>query len=90
MLKRKKAYGVAVVGATGEIVCDAPEKNLYPLPIDVAGKDETSVGRIREDKTIAKGINLWIVSDTRRKGAALNAVQIAGLLIALAGERTGN
>jgi aspartate-semialdehyde dehydrogenase len=67
--------------APGIIVYDDPKKNLYPLPIDVAGKDEIYVGRIREDESIPNGINLWIVSDNLRKGAALNAVQIAELLI---------
>ncbi|HMK49644.1 MAG TPA: aspartate-semialdehyde dehydrogenase, partial [Thermodesulfovibrionales bacterium] len=70
--------------APGVIVYDAPEKNIYPLPIDVAGKDETYVGRIREDDTIENGINLWIVADNLRKGAALNAVQIAEKLIEMA------
>ncbi len=65
----------------GLVVYDDPKKNLYPLAIDVAGKDETYVGRIREDESIPNGINLWIVSDNLRKGAALNAVQIAELLI---------
>ena len=51
------------------------------LPIHAAGKDDTYVGRIREDESIANGINLWIVSDNLRKGAALNAVQIAEILI---------
>jgi aspartate-semialdehyde dehydrogenase len=68
--------------APGIIVYDAPEKNLYPLPTDVAGKDEVYVGRIREDDSIKNGINMWIVSDNLRKGAALNAVQIAEKLIA--------
>jgi aspartate-semialdehyde dehydrogenase len=67
--------------APGIIVYDDPKKNLYPLAIDVAGKDEIYVGRIREDESIPNGINLWIVSDNLRKGAALNAVQIAELLI---------
>jgi aspartate-semialdehyde dehydrogenase len=67
--------------APGIVVFDAPHKNIYPLPIDVAGKDETYVGRIREDESIEKGINLWIVADNLRKGAALNAVQIAEKLI---------
>lgn len=67
--------------APGIIVYDDPKKNIYPLAIDVAGKDETYVGRIREDESIPNGINLWIVSDNLRKGAALNAVQIAELLI---------
>ncbi len=67
--------------APGIIVYDDPKKNLYPLAIDVAGKDDIYVGRIREDESIPNGINLWIVSDNLRKGAALNAVQIAELLI---------
>lgn len=65
----------------GIVVLDAPDKNVYPLPIDVAGKDETYVGRIREDESIENGINMWIVSDNLRKGAALNAVQIAEKLV---------
>lgn len=67
--------------APGIVVFDDPKKNLYPLAIDSAGKDETFVGRIREDESVPNGINLWIVSDNLRKGAALNAVQIAELLI---------
>lgn len=67
--------------APGVIVFDAPAKNVYPLPIDVAGKDEVYVGRIREDESIDNGINMWIVADNLRKGAALNAVQIAEELI---------
>lgn len=72
----------AILSATdGIIVYDAPEKNIYPLPIYVAGKDETYVGRIREDDSVENGINMWIVADNIRKGAALNAVQIAEKLI---------
>ena len=67
--------------APGVVVFDAPHKNVYPFPVHVAGKDETYVGRIREDESIEKGINLWIVADNLRKGAALNAVQIAERLI---------
>jgi len=67
--------------APGIIVFDAPHKDVYPLPVDVTGRDETYVGRIREDESIEKGINLWIVADNLRKGAALNAVQIAEKLI---------
>lgn len=70
--------------APGIVVFDAPEKNVYPLPINVAGKDETYVGRIREDESIENGINMWIVADNLRKGAALNAVQIAEKLIEMA------
>jgi aspartate-semialdehyde dehydrogenase len=67
--------------APGVVVLDDPEKNIYPLPIDCAGKDPVYVGRIREDESIENGINIWIVSDNLRKGAALNAVQIAEELI---------
>ena len=66
--------------APGVIVFDAPEKSIYPLPIHCDGKDEVFVGRIREDESIENGINMWIVSDNLRKGAALNAVQIAEVL----------
>jgi aspartate-semialdehyde dehydrogenase len=67
--------------APGIIVADEPENNLYPMAIDAAGKDATYVGRIREDKSVANGLDLWVVSDNLRKGAALNAVQIAEILI---------
>lgn len=70
--------------APGVIVYDAPSKNIYPMPIMAADKDDTYVGRIREDETIANGLNLWVVSDNLRKGAALNAVQIAEKLIEMA------
>jgi aspartate-semialdehyde dehydrogenase len=65
----------------GVIVIDDPSKKLYPLAIDAAGKDDTFVGRIRTDESIAHGLNMWIVADNIRKGAALNAVQIAEVLI---------
>ncbi len=67
--------------APGVLVYDDPKKNIYPLAMDVVGKDETYVGRVREDESIPNGINLWLVSDNLRKGAALNAVQIAEYLI---------
>ena len=67
--------------APGVEVIDDIKNESYPLPIDAEGKDLTYVGRIREDESIPNGINLWIVSDNLRKGAALNAVQIAELLI---------
>lgn len=67
--------------APGVVVYDNVKQLEYPLAIQVAGKDEVYVGRIREDKTISSGLNLWIVADNLRKGAALNAVQIAELLI---------
>lgn len=75
----------AILSASpGVIVYDAPEKNIYPVPIYVADKDETYAGRIREDETIENGINMWIVADNLRKGAALNAVQIAEKLVEMA------
>ncbi len=67
--------------ASGVKVYDDPSHNLYPMPIDVVGTDEVYVGRIREDESIPNGLNLWIVADNLRKGAALNAVQIAELLV---------
>lgn len=70
--------------APGIKVFDAPEKNVYPLAVDVAGTDDTYVGRIRTDESIENGINLWIVADNLRKGAALNAVQIAEELVKMA------
>ena len=67
--------------APGVKVIDDPVNKKYPMPIHADGTDDTYVGRIREDETIPNGINLWVVSDNLRKGAALNAVQIAEKLI---------
>jgi aspartate-semialdehyde dehydrogenase len=67
--------------APGVVVYDDPQHNVYPMPLDVVGKDEVYVGRIREDESIPNGLNLWVVADNLRKGAATNAVQIAELLI---------
>jgi aspartate-semialdehyde dehydrogenase len=67
--------------APGILLCDDPKNNVYPMAIDAVGNDATLVGRIREDDSIPNGINLWIVADNLRKGAALNAVQIAEILI---------
>ena len=63
--------------ARGVLLYDDPAHKIYPMPLEVAGKDEVYVGRIREDESIANGLNLWVVADNLRKGAALNAVQIA-------------
>jgi aspartate-semialdehyde dehydrogenase len=71
----------ALAEMPGVFVYDDPLKKLYPMPFDVSGKDEVYVGRIREDESITNGLNLWVVSDNLRKGAALNAVQIAECLI---------
>lgn len=69
--------------APGVTLVDDTANQLYPLAIHAAGKDDVFVGRIREDESIANGINLWIVSDNLRKGAALNAIQIAEKLLQL-------
>tara|TARA_A100001015_G_scaffold264164_1_gene311594 strand:- start:976 stop:1971 length:996 start_codon:yes stop_codon:yes gene_type:complete len=65
----------------GLIVEDEPKNNLYPMPINAANKDEVYVGRIRRDFSIKSGLNLWIVADNLRKGAATNTIQIAEKLI---------
>jgi aspartate-semialdehyde dehydrogenase len=67
--------------APGCQVIDKHENGGYITPIEAAGEDATFISRIREDSTVENGLNLWIVSDNLRKGAALNAVQIAELLI---------
>lgn len=65
----------------GIVVLDDPDSNIYPLAIEASGKDEVFVGRIRKDDSVEHGINVWIVADNIRKGAATNAVQIAEHLI---------
>ena len=67
--------------APGVQLYDNPKENMYPLATVAAGEDATFVGRIREDESIANGLNMWIVADNVRKGAALNAVQIAEKLL---------
>ena len=62
-------------------ILDDPKKNKYPMPINAEGKDTVYVGRIRRDNSIPNGVNLWIVSDNLRKGAATNTIQIAEYLI---------
>ncbi len=76
-----KEARVLLSRAPGVKVLDNPKEKIYPMPIDAAGEDEVFVGRIREDETIANGLNLWIVADNIRKGAALNAIQIAEELL---------
>ena len=67
-----------LIGTTpGVIVEDDPANNIYPMPINSQGRDEVFVGRIRRDETQPKTVNLWIVADNLRKGAATNAIQIA-------------
>ncbi len=68
--------------ADGVCVTDNPAANEYPLAVDVAGKDDVFVGRIRDDISCENAVNFWVVSDNLRKGAALNAVQIAEYLAA--------
>jgi aspartate-semialdehyde dehydrogenase len=68
-------------GAPGCIVIDKREPGGYVTPLESAGEDATYVSRIREDATVENGLVLWVVSDNLRKGAALNAVQIAECLI---------
>jgi aspartate-semialdehyde dehydrogenase len=67
--------------APGVKLVDEPSLSIYPLALDCAGKLETLVGRIREDESIENGINLWVVADNILKGAALNAVQIAEIVV---------
>ena len=67
--------------APGIILADEPPENIYPMAIEAVGKDATYVGRVREDNSVPNGLNLWVVADNLRKGAALNAVQIAEILI---------
>ena len=71
-----------LAAAPGVELVDDPENLKYPLALDCAGRFETLVGRIREDESIANGINMWVVSDNILKGAALNAVQIAEVFVA--------
>jgi aspartate-semialdehyde dehydrogenase len=69
-----------LAAAPGVVVLDDPAAGEYPLPADAAGRDEVFVGRIRRDPSNERTLNLWIVADNLRKGAALNAVQLAELL----------
>ncbi len=82
--KRKltaKEARVLLFQAPGVKVMDNPDERIYPMPLAAAGINDTLVGRIREDISIENGLDLWIVADNIRKGAALNTVQIAELLI---------
>src|SRR5204862_6874954 len=69
-----------LASAPGVVVVDDPADGLYPLAIDVAGRDDVLVGRIRRDESHDRCLNMWIVGDNLRKGAATNAVQLAELL----------
>jgi len=68
-------------GQSGVVVMDDPKNNLYPMPILSHNRDEVFVGRIRRDETQPKTLNIWVVSDNLRKGAATNAVQIAEYMV---------
>ena len=68
--------------AEGLVVVDDPASKQYPMPLDIAGKDPVYVGRIREDIANSNGLSFWIVGDQIKKGAALNAVQIAQYMLA--------
>lgn len=70
-----------LAASPGVKVVDDVAKLEYPLAVDAAGQDLTLVGRIREDESIANGLNLWVVADNLRKGAATNAVQIAEIVL---------
>jgi aspartate-semialdehyde dehydrogenase len=69
--------------APGVVVMDDPAKREVPMPLHVTGRDEVFVGRIRRDPTVPNGLNLWVVADNLRKGAATNAVQVAQELLQL-------
>ena len=69
-----------LAAAPGVTVVDDPADGVYPLAADAAGRDDVLVGRIRRDPTEERTLNLWVVSDNLRKGAALNAVHLAELL----------
>ena len=71
----------AISGGEGLTLVDNPEKKEYPMPLFLAGKDDVYVGRVRKDLANPNGLCLWLVSDQIRKGAALNAVQIAEYLV---------
>lgn len=71
----------AFENASGIVVMDDPKNNVYPTPLICENRDEVYVGRIRIDNSIESGVNLWVVADNIRKGAATNAVQIVELLI---------
>jgi aspartate-semialdehyde dehydrogenase len=69
-----------LAGAPGVVVIDDPANARYPLAADVSGRDEVFVGRIRRDPSNERTLNMWVVGDNLRKGAATNTVQLAELL----------
>lgn len=85
-IETEKSVYAAEVGfyldeSPGLKVLDEPDENVYPLAIEAVGEDEVLVGRIREDESLENGLNLWVVTDNLKKGGALNAVQIAEVLV---------
>jgi aspartate-semialdehyde dehydrogenase len=78
-----------LAASPGITLADEPEKDVYPMPLHAGGRDEVFVGRIRRDETQPRTLNLWIVADNLRKGAATNAVQIAELLVRKGFVRSG-
>jgi aspartate-semialdehyde dehydrogenase len=71
----------AFASAEGVVLVDNPANKEYPMPLDIAGKDPVYVGRIRKDLTNENGLSFWVVGDQIKKGAALNAVQIAQYML---------
>jgi aspartate-semialdehyde dehydrogenase len=76
-----KELAALLAQSPGVIVQDDPAQQIYPMPINAHEKDEVFVGRLRRDETQPNTLNMWIVSDNLRKGAATNAVQIAEYLV---------
>ena len=76
-----EAARAALEAAPGVVVMDDPKNKVYPMPGLLAGTNDTYVGRLRRDDTVEHGLSMWVVADQIRKGAALNAVQIAQLLL---------
>jgi aspartate-semialdehyde dehydrogenase len=72
----------ALAAAPGVTVMDDPSESVYPMPALLEGTDDTYIGRLRTDPTVPNGLAMWVVADQLRKGAALNAVQIAESLLA--------
>lgn len=76
-----RSAALAVLSAApGVTVVDDAQSNAYPMPLDCAGRDGVFVGRVREDRSVENGLNIWVAADNIRKGAATNAVQIAELI----------
>jgi aspartate-semialdehyde dehydrogenase len=90
----EKPYDLAELKALlarspGIVVIDDPENNSYPMPLLLAGRDEVFVGRIRRDDTLESGLNIWVVADNLRKGAATNTIQIAQAWMAMQNKNEG-